>query len=178
MRLFHVSENDSIVEFKPIKPYRKDIDQSVGLVWAINERALPNFFTPRDCPRVTYHVAPKTTTFDKETYFSSPHVHHCIAIEHQWVSVLKNAKLTVYEFDPKNFILQDESACYYVSENVEVPIAKYTINDIFKALKDRNVEVKILPEIISLIDKIIHTSFYWSMCRMHHATPLNKQREC
>lgn len=56
MRLFHVSEESDIREFIPRIPDRDDLDKNVGLVWAINEKRLPNFLTPRNCPRVTYYI--------------------------------------------------------------------------------------------------------------------------
>ncbi|WP_408632547.1 DUF6886 family protein [Mobilitalea sibirica] len=37
---------------------RLDIDNSKGLVWAITEQCLPNFLTPRDCPRVSHIIQP------------------------------------------------------------------------------------------------------------------------
>ncbi len=46
------------------------MNQSIGVVWALCERTLPDFLTPRDCPRVTYHVSPHTTEEDKKRYFS------------------------------------------------------------------------------------------------------------
>ncbi|MCL2753890.1 MAG: hypothetical protein FWE44_07065, partial [Defluviitaleaceae bacterium] len=55
LRLFHVSEEADIAKFSPRKPSR-DVGKDVGLVWSINEKCLPNFLTPRDCPRVTYHA--------------------------------------------------------------------------------------------------------------------------
>jgi len=60
MRLFHVSEENNIKMFHPRQPSRNDLDKSIGLLWAINEISLPNFLTPRDCPRVTYHVGKNT----------------------------------------------------------------------------------------------------------------------
>lgn len=72
MRLFHVSEESGIRVFEPRIPLRKDLDQTVGLVWAIDEKRLPNFLTPRDCPRVTYHVGENTTEEDRKRFFSSP----------------------------------------------------------------------------------------------------------
>ena len=54
MRLFHVSEQANIGEFVPRCPARGDLDPAVALVWAIDEARLPNYLTPRDCPRVTY----------------------------------------------------------------------------------------------------------------------------
>ncbi|MFP4287222.1 MAG: DUF6886 family protein [Candidatus Izemoplasmataceae bacterium] len=169
MRLFHISEDPNIEVFKPIVPKRDDINQSHGVVWALCERTLPNFLTPRDCPRVTYHVGPHTTEEDKKRYFSSSNVSHCVVIEHRWLSKLLNTELTIYEFDPKHFELQDEVAGYYISKEIETPIRKYKIKSISDALIERNIVLRILPELFTLRDQIIHTSFNWSMCRMKNA---------
>ena len=72
MRLFHVSEEPDIRVFVPRLPSRRDLDPAVGLVWAIDEACLPNFLTPRNCPRVTYHVGAQTTAGDRQRFFSSP----------------------------------------------------------------------------------------------------------
>jgi hypothetical protein len=37
MRLFHVSEESDIEKIIPRIPYRKDVDQSKGLVWALTD---------------------------------------------------------------------------------------------------------------------------------------------
>ena len=56
MRLFHVSEESDISIFNPRTPIRVDLDKNVPLVWAIEEKCLPNFLTPRDCPRIGYYI--------------------------------------------------------------------------------------------------------------------------
>lgn len=71
MRLFHASEEGNIEIFKPRIPVREDMDKSAGLVWAIDERRLPNFLTPRDCPRVTYHRGPATSVQDIDRFVTS-----------------------------------------------------------------------------------------------------------
>ena len=43
MRLFHVSEEADIRRFEPRRPTRVDLDPETGLVWAIDEKHLPNF---------------------------------------------------------------------------------------------------------------------------------------
>lgn len=75
MRLFHVSEEPDITVFEPRLPKRADLDPAVGLVWAIDEARLPNFLTPRDCPRVTYHIGSKTTEAGRKLFFSPPVFH-------------------------------------------------------------------------------------------------------
>ena len=69
MRLFHVSEEPDIREFLPRLPKRADLDPGTGLVWAMEEFYLPNFLTPRDCPRVAYHVGERTTEADRRAFF-------------------------------------------------------------------------------------------------------------
>ena len=69
MRLFHVSEEPDIRVFEPRLSSRRDLDPTVGLVWAIDEARLPNFLTPRDCPRVAYHVGERTTEADRRAFF-------------------------------------------------------------------------------------------------------------
>ena len=69
MKLFHVSEENNIEVFNPRSPTRNDLDKCVKLVWAIDEARLPNFLTPRNCPRVTYHIGQNSSSDDIRKYF-------------------------------------------------------------------------------------------------------------
>lgn len=166
MRLFHVSEEDDISIFVPRLPERKDLAPNKGLVWAINEQCLPNFLTPRNCPRVTYHCNENTKNEDKKRYLSSATKNHVIAIEHKWFNTMKNTTLYLYEFDTTDFYLLDLTAGYYVSEKTQVPINRITIDDLFEELFNRNIELRIIDNLWDLCDSIQLTSFSWSMCRM------------
>lgn len=169
MRLFHVSEEADIEVFKPRTPVRDDLNKSVGLVWAIDEARLPNFLTPRNCPRVTYHIGPDTTEENINTYFTTKGVKHCVIIEQQWFEIMKNTTLYLYEFDIKDFELQDNIAGYYISKVEQIPIKTYVVSDLFQALFDRNVELRIVDNLWDISDKIQKTSLNWSMCRMGNA---------
>jgi hypothetical protein len=169
VRLFHVSEENDIPIFIPKLPERKDLDQSKGLIWAINEDCLPNFLTPRNCPRVTYHCNENTTDEDKKRYLSSETTKHVVAIEQKWFEIMKNTTLYLYEFSTADFYLQDRCAGYYVSEKTQVPINKLVIDDLFRELIHRKVEVRIIDNLWDLCNEIKITSFDWSMCRMGYA---------
>ena len=170
MRLFHVSEQPDIAQFIPRPPERADLDQSKRFVWAVNEKCLPNFLTPRDCPRVTYHSTGRTTAADTERFFSSSSC-HCVAIERDWHRRILETRLYIYEFDPSNFCLQDEIAGYYVSEKPETPMSKIEIADPLGELLSRNVEVRILCNLWSLADRIMGSTLNWSFCDMANARP-------
>ncbi|MCL2620066.1 MAG: hypothetical protein FWD97_03930 [Defluviitaleaceae bacterium] len=170
MRLFHVSEEPNIKKFVPRIPTRDDLDKTKGLVWALNERCLPNFLTPRDCPRVTYYAGERTTQEDVSKFFSSS-ARHCVTIEHGWHKKMLETTLYIYEFDTTSFYLQDECAGYYVSQQTEVPISVTKYNDLYEELFKRNVEVRLLDYLWDLGRSVQKSSLNWSLCRMANALP-------
>ncbi|MDR1465093.1 MAG: hypothetical protein LBJ11_07340 [Oscillospiraceae bacterium] len=167
-RLYHVSEESDIAVFCPRKPERGDLRDSPPLVWAIEEDCLPNYLLPRECPRVCYHATETTTGQDRAAHLSSA-ANHVVAIEHRWFARLRAATLYLYEFAPADFVPQDETAGYYVSETAQKPMANREIKDIPAELFRRGVELRVLPELFTLRRKIIGSSFAWSMIRMRNA---------
>ena len=170
MKLFHVSEESNINKFIPRTPTREDMDKLESLVWAINERCLPNYLTPRDCPRVTYHTNEKTTHADICKFFSSSS-RHCVAIENGWFERMGKTRLYLYEFDASNFEMQNEVAGYYVSKQTESPISVAIIDDLFSELFGRNVELRVLDSLWTLGDAVQKSTLNWSLCRMANAKP-------
>ena len=171
MRLFHVSEEGDIARFVPRTPARNDLDQSTPLVWAIDEYRLANYLTPRNCPRVTYHIGRHTRESDIAAYFSSKNATHVVAIESKWFDAMSKACLYLYEFDAGGFELQDEAAGYYVAKTEQNPIARHRIDNLFGALFARNVEVRIMDHLWDLADAIQSATLNWSFCRMDYAQP-------
>ena len=169
MKLYHVSEESDIKIFNPRIPTRDDLINSVGLVWAINEKCLPNFLTPRDCPRVTYHIGKNTSKEDIDKYISSKSISHVVVIENSWFETMKSTKLYLYEFDDDDFELQDEIAGYYVSKTPQIPILVHELDDLFNEMFKRNVELRVVDNLWDICDEIKRSSFNWSMCRMGFA---------
>jgi len=169
MRLFHVSEDPNISLFVPRVPTRTDLDPSVPLVWAISEERLSNFLTPRDCPRVGYHVTPETVMADRQRFFTAPGHEHALVIEDSWFSVMRSAMLWLYEFDPSGFELQDAAAGYYVAKSPQAPIGKYCIDDVFDELFRRDVEVRIVNNLRAVAEDVQQSTLDWSLCRMQNA---------
>ncbi|MBR5311402.1 MAG: hypothetical protein IKU40_00780 [Clostridia bacterium] len=169
MRLFHVSEEPDIRVFEPRLPARKDLDPDVGLVWAIDEAHLPNFLTPRDCPRVAYHVGPQTTDEDRRRFFTSPENSYAVVIEAGWFSVMRDTTLFLYEFDPRDFRLQDGIAGYYVAEKTQIPVKKHVLTDLYGELLRKKVELRVTENLWNIADAVKESTLNWSLCRMKNA---------
>jgi len=172
MRLFHVSEEANIAQFVPRLPTRKDLDPTVALVWAINEQCLPNFFTPRECPRITYHADEQSNAEDIARFFSG-HNRHAMCIEQAWHKAMLACTLYIYEFDPAGFVLQDDIAGYYVSTQAQTPIGVTRIDDIYGALFARNVEVRLLDNLWPMERAVKQSTLRWSICDFALAQPKN-----
>ncbi len=173
LKLFHVSQEKNIKLFEPRIPTRTELDQSKGLVWAVAENCLPNFLTPRNCPRVAYYATSKTTESDIGKFFSSKDQLYCVAIENKWWEVMTNTTLFLYEFDPKNFYLQDKVAGYYVSEKVEKPIQVTAINNLLEKQFALHVEIRMLENLWGLAEAVKQSTLNWSLCRMKYAQKNN-----
>jgi len=169
MRLVHVSEESNIEVFIPRIPYRNDVDQSKGLVWALTEHQLKKFLTPRDCPRITYCTNETTTQEDIQKYFTTTS-HYCVAIENGWFKRMANTIIYAYEFDSANFYF-DSKAGFYVSDQTEKPISITKYDDLFNTLFEMDIEIRILNNLWRLADEIGKTSLHLSMCRMGNARP-------
>ena len=168
MRLFHVSEESDIRIFYPRRP-KKPGDSDEALIWAIDDRRLPNYLTPRNCPRVTYHAGPETTPEDTARFFSSPSHPHVVAIEKGWFRLMLTTTLYCYQFNPSAFASIDESAGYYVSRKPQAPIGKLIIENLPEALFARNVELRVLPTLWELHDAVLTSTLRYSMCKMVNA---------
>ena len=77
--------------------------------------------------------------------------------------------LYIYEFNVEDFYLQDEIAGYYVSQNTQKPINKIIVHNILEELTSRNVEVRIVPSLESIANRVKHTNLDWSLCSMGYA---------
>ena len=169
MRLFHVSEEANIQVFEPRLPKRKDLDPDVGLVWAIDERHLPNFLTPRDCPRVAYLAGEGTSPEDRTRFFASHTAEHAVVIEWGWYERMRHTVLYLYEFETDDFVLQDEVAGYYVASKTQKPKQCVVIADLFAELLSRNVELRMTDRLWDIAAMVQKSTLHWSLCRMKNA---------
>lgn len=75
------------------------------------------------------------------------------------------------EPDIQLFEPQDPIDGYYVAKSLQRPIAKYKVDDLFAALFERNVELRIVDNLWGIADEIVTTGLNWSLCRMGFAQP-------
>ncbi|MCL2840470.1 MAG: hypothetical protein FWE05_06815 [Defluviitaleaceae bacterium] len=169
MRLYHVSDDPDITKFTPRITTRTDMQQTKGLVWALEESGIVNFLVPRQCPRVYYRATEDTTEEDIARFFVSS-ARQGIAIESIWHERMTKAFLYIYEFDGATFYPAD-GPMYMVSEQTQIPLSVTKIDNLFEQLFDRNVEVRILPNLHLLKEAVLQSTLCGGMMRSGLAQP-------
>jgi len=172
MRLFHVSEEPDITVFEPRPPPSPDVGVTSNAVWALGEYHLPHYLLPRDCPRIALHVKPHTSEADRTQILGSLDIQRLMIVEEGWKQRIAETPLFIYEFSPESFELCDANAGYYISRQTIRPVARQTINDCFTALADHGIELRFLPNLCSLRDKVLASTIGFSMMRMRNAQPM------
>lgn len=171
MRLFHISEfpDIRIFEPRPVKFDTYDIDGDA--VWAIDEEHLPNYFLPRDCPRICIHRGPLTTGDDIRKYFGDSEAGSIIYVERDWMERIDEEVLYMYEFEGKGFRPIDENAGYYISGKPVIPLNMSKIKSLPEQLKKFDVELRPLGSLWDLREEVISSTLCYSMIRMRNASP-------
>lgn len=171
IRLFHVSEDDSITRFEPRQPPSTDAGVAQPSVWAVDERHVPNYLLPRDCPRVTYYSLPTSKLVDIQNLIGPSVANHVVAIEAVWFERAYNNKIWIYEFNSDSFSLVDIGAGYYTSKAAVVPSGKREIENPVSELVSLGIELRVVTSLWPLRDAVIESSLQFSCIRMRNAQP-------
>ncbi len=168
MRLFHASEEKEIEVFEPRVPKCRQYGTE-PIVWAVEESRLPNFLTPRNCPRVAYYKGENTTEEDIARFFSTPTSSYVLVMEGLWYKTIRKTAVYTYEFDPADFTLSDVRAGYYVSGKAQHPIGVTKYSDLLGELVGRGVEVRFVDDLWAVAEQVKASTLDWSLIRMGYA---------
>lgn len=171
MRLFHFSEEGAIDVFVPrVKANRTDMPP---VVWAIDEEHQFTFFFPRDCPRIVYTRSEGIAAEDERTFFGATACDIVITVETGWYERIKQATLYRYELSSESFELFDACAGYYISGEVQTPIAVQPLPDLLGLLMKHGIEVRLTPNLHPLKDAILSSSLTdFGIHRFQNALPI------
>jgi hypothetical protein len=94
-----------------------------------------------------------------------------IVIEHQWVSRLLQAELSVHHLDPDDFMLLDGAAGYWVSERIVRVLDVRQVGDCLTALAEHDVELRFTASLWPYVDAVVASAGEFSAIRMRNAQP-------
>lgn len=170
-RLFHVSEEQGIVQFVPRMPSARNHPITEPVVWAIAEDRLYHYLVPRDCPRLAFYASENTRDEDVLALLDGQRNKIVLAAESGWYGRMADTPLVRYELAPDGFTLFLPTAGFYLSRHTETPIAVEVIANPLEALLASGVEVRLTPSLWELRERVLGSSMEFSFTRMRNAAP-------
>lgn len=168
-RLFYVSEDAGIARFDPRPSPSTDAGVIGTAVWALSEPFLPNYLTPRDCPRICFRAKDTTTQADRQRFLTG--ADHVVAFEASWLERVRATRLALYEMPPETFVDAHLEAGYWISRESVVPLGMTTVESPLDALMSAGVEVRVLHDFWPLCDAVAGSSLRFSIIRKRNAQP-------
>lgn len=167
--LYHFSEDPEIKMFhpriRPANPY------GTKVVWAIDAWHMPLYWFPRDCPRIAFWQGPETSEGDAEQWLHGSRAKMVVATESCWFERIQETKLYMYHFWDKGFEIEDVNAGYYVSQEIVEPVKVEAVGNLIWRHRQVGNEVRFVPSLHPLADRLPQTSVQFSMIRMRYAQP-------
>ncbi|MAF09313.1 hypothetical protein CMK11_02585 [Candidatus Poribacteria bacterium] len=171
-RLFHFSEESDIARFEP----RPSDFTDAPVVWTIHEAFEHQYLFPRGCPRVMYSSLPDSDPDAVDRYLGDGSAHTVVAIESAWLDKMQRTRLYRYTMPRETFAPLDQYdgadiARSWVSADAVEPLRVDAIDDLLGALARKGVEIRILPSLWRLRDRILESGLPFSFIRMRNALP-------
>ena len=175
MPLYHFSEEPRIEVFEP-RPVTRELPpypEGEPLVWAIEEWHQPMYFFPRDCPRILLWPLPDTSEADRERWFGASSARMLAHLEWDWLERMRWTHVYRYTL-PDGPFESLEDAGMYVSRATVEPLAVEPVGDLLEALRNADVEVRLLERLTPLRG-VWSTTLHASGIRLRNAHGWDQQ---
>lgn len=183
--MWHVSKDPGISRFEPrpstgIGLTRRDDGSLVPtptsaagepLVWAIDTRHLPMFWFPRDCPRGCFWARPQTSDADVERFLDGDRSLRVHAIEASWLERTRTARVYAYRLPAVGFHPHESVGGYWVAPTTVAPVERVDLGDLLARHADAGIELRIVPSIWPLWDRVVTSTLEFSGIRLRNAGP-------
>jgi hypothetical protein len=161
-----VSEDPAIRAFEPHVSATASTDEP--RVWAVDTRHLPLYWFPRDCPRATFWATAKTAPDDLVLLAGAARVH---AVEGGWLERMRETCVFAYRLPEDSFARDPEVGGYWLSRERVVPLEVIELGDLVALHAGARIELRIVPNLWPLWDRVTSSTLEFSGIRLHNAAP-------
>jgi hypothetical protein len=167
--VLHFSEDPAITAFVP--HVARTATDPTPYVWAVGAGRAPDYWFPRDCPRVMAWSTPGTTETDRLLILgpSATRVH---LIEHGWLRRVQTTALFAYRFDAADFEPYGHPADphAYVARHPVCPLGPpEPVGDLLSLHRRAGIEVRLVESLWPWWSAVTASSVGFSGIRLGNA---------
>jgi hypothetical protein len=160
--VLHFSEDPTIAEFVP--HVAVTARQAEPYVWAVDADRAPDYWFPRQCPRVLGWVTAATTPADRALLDGADRVH---VISHEWVAAMRTVTLYAYRLPAAAFRPFGEHRNAMVATSRVVPLGPpVPVGDLMALHDATGIELRVTDELGAYVARWYPTTLGFSAIRL------------
>lgn len=177
-QVLHFSEDPSLTRFVP--HLAATAQQPGEYVWAVGWDRSPDYWFPRQCPRVMAWTTSGTTDSDRERIIGPGCGVRVHAVEYGWLERMRTVELYAYRFDAGPFRPFGEDGdgrgVAMVATEPVVPLGPAErVGDLFELHERAGIALRVLPNLRPFWDAVTVSSLEWSGIRLRNALDRSMQ---
>jgi hypothetical protein len=174
-QVLHFSEDPSITRFVP--HLAATARQPGEHVWAVDAGRSPDYWFPRQCPRVLAWVVPGSGEADRDRIIGPGCGSRVHAVEYGWLRRMREVRLYAYRFDAGPFRPFDEegdgNGHAVVATVPVVPLGPpEPVGDLFALHEQAGISLRVLPNLWPFWAEVRASTLGWSGIRLRNARPV------
>ena len=167
-QLLHFSEDPTITEFVP--HVAATAQQPEAYVWAVDHERSPDYWFPRQCPRILAYVKPGTTDADRDRIVGPGYGERVHAVEYGWLEAMRTVRLYAYRFAAEPFHRFGPNA-WVATEPVRPLGPAEPVGDLFARHEEAGIVLRVLPNLWPFFAEMQGSTLEWSGIRLRNAVP-------
>jgi len=168
--VLHFSEDPTIRRFVPRLVANPNVDRPY--VWAVDHARCPDYWFPRQCPRVMAWVTPSTSEDDRLRIIGPGGGDRVHAIEYGWLEAMRTVRLWAYRLPAAVFRPFGQMRPAMVAEEPVEPLGPpEPVGDLLALHAAAGIQLRVLTNLSPFWDAVITTSLGFSGIRLRNARP-------
>ncbi len=164
--MLHFSEDPAITRFEPHVAATARVPDAY--VWAVDHGRAPDYWFPRQCPRVLIWPTPATTAEDR-AWLGADRVH---AIEYGWLRRMQTTRLYAYRFDAAPFHpIGDPPHAHVATGTVEPLGPPEPVGDLVALHERAGIELRVMANLWPFWRRVTASTLGFSGIRLRNAAP-------
>jgi hypothetical protein len=169
-QVLHFSEDPGIALFVP--HVAATAQQPDSYVWAVDHHRAPDYWFPRQCPRVMAWVGETTSDADRDRIIGAGCGDRVHAVEYRWLDAMRTTRLYAYRLPADRFrpFGMPEPHAHVAVEPVEPLGPAEPVGDLFQCHADAGIQLRVLDNLWPFWDAVITSTVLFSGIRLRNAT--------